>query len=298
MVMRRLRPTGPYDLALTMSPLRHGFGDPTIRIDRGEVWRATVTPSGAATAQLVEHEGHVTVRAWGKGAEWILDHAEDICGLGDDPTAFQPRHRILRDLKRRHLGMHMPRTRAVWEALLPAVCEQKVTGAEAGRAYRFIIRTFGRRAPGPVPLMLPPHPSAIARAPYYAYHPGGLERRRADVLRRIATIAPRLETAADMTAMDAFQLLTSVHGVGPWTAAEVARVAFGDPDAVSVGDFHTPNLVAWVLAREPRATDERMLELLEPYRGQRGRAVRLMEVAGLRAPAFGPRMRPRHIERL
>ena len=84
-------------------------------------------------------------------------------------------------------------------------------------------------------------------------------------------------------------------GIGPWTAAEVGIRAFGDPDAVSVGDFHVPNMVAWALAGEPRGTDERMLELLEPYRGQRGRVIRLLELAGTKAPRYGPRLAPRRI---
>jgi 3-methyladenine DNA glycosylase/8-oxoguanine DNA glycosylase len=71
--------------------------------------------------------------------------------------------------------------------------------------------------------------------------------------------------------------------------AETARLALGDPDAVSVGDFHLPNLVAWALAGEPRGDDARLLELLEPYRGQRGRVQVLLEAGGVRAPAFGPR---------
>jgi 3-methyladenine DNA glycosylase/8-oxoguanine DNA glycosylase len=86
-----------------------------------------------------------------------------------------------------------------------------------------------------------------------------------------------------------------VPGIGPWTIAEVGRVAYGDPDAVSVGDYHLPNLVAWALAGEPRADDARMLELLEPYRGQRGRVQRLLEASGIRIPRYGPRMTPRDI---
>jgi MerR family transcriptional regulator/heat shock protein HspR len=95
------------------------------------------------------------------------------------------------------------------------------------------------------------------------------------------------EMAAELDAARA--ALRALPGVGVWTAAEVARVALGDPDAVSEHDFHLPNLVSWNLAGEPRGTDERMLELLEPYRGQRGRVQRLLEAGGAGAPRFGPR---------
>ena len=88
----------------------------------------------------------------------------------------------------------------------------------------------------------------------------------------------------------------AVPGIGPWTAAEVGVRALGDPDAVSVGDFHLPNLVAYALAGEPRGSDTRMLELLEPYRGQRARVMRLLELSGIRPPRYGPRLSPRRIE--
>ena len=64
---------------------------------------------------------------------------------------------------------------------------------------------------------------------------------------------------------------------------------------MSVGDFHIPNMVCWALAREPRGTDERMLELLEPYRGQRARVTRYLELAGMAAPRYGARLASRRI---
>jgi 3-methyladenine DNA glycosylase/8-oxoguanine DNA glycosylase len=82
----------------------------------------------------------------------------------------------------------------------------------------------------------------------------------------------------------------ALPGIGPWTAAEVVRIVFGDPDAVSVGDFHIPNTVAWALAGEARGTDARMLELLEPFQGHRGRVCDLLAYGGIGAPKFGPRM--------
>ena len=91
--------------------------------------------------------------------------------------------------------------------------------------------------------------------------------------------------------------LEAFPGVGPWTAAKVALVALGDPDAVQVGDYHLPHIVAYALEGKPRSTDERMLELLEPYRGHRARAVRLIGLTGIGAPRFGPKMPLRNIAR-
>jgi 3-methyladenine DNA glycosylase/8-oxoguanine DNA glycosylase len=150
-------------------------------------------------------------------------------------------------------------------------------------------------APGPAsgpapsrPLRLPPDPVAVAASPYWLFHPFGIEQKRADALRRTAARAGTLERSAD--AADATVRLTSLPGIGPWTAAEVVRVAFGDPDAVSVGDYHLKHIVAYALAGEPRADDARMLELLEPFAGHRGRVCQLLTAAGISAPRYGPRM--------
>jgi 3-methyladenine DNA glycosylase/8-oxoguanine DNA glycosylase len=184
----------------------------------------------------------------------------------------------------------------VFQRLLRAVLEQKVTGTEAYRAYSAIVRHFREPAPGPLAgLLLPPDPAAIAATPYWVLHPFGVEQRRAETLRRAAAVADRLERCADSA--EATRRLRAIPGVGPWTAAEVVRTAYGDPDAVSVGDFHLPHTVAWALAGEPRADDARMLELLEPFRGHRGRVCVLLEVAGLAAPRFGPRMPVRSFSR-
>jgi 3-methyladenine DNA glycosylase/8-oxoguanine DNA glycosylase len=201
------------------------------------------------------------------------------------------------DLDRRFAAVRIPRSEAVLEALVPAILEQKVTGEEARRVFRGLVRTFGEPAPGPreLRLRLPPAPERLAATPYHAFHPLGLERRRAELVARVARRAAWFEAIVDLPIEDVYRRLTALPGIGPWTAAEVAFRALGDRDAVSVGDFHTPNLVSRALAGEPRGDDARMLELLEPYRPQRGRVVRLLEAAGLRTPRYGPRMAPREI---
>jgi len=284
-----------YDLARTLGPLMHGRGDPTIRVEADRVQRATRTPEGPAAEELVVIDSTVRVRAWGPGAAWTIAHASDLLGLGDEPAAFKPHHPLLDQLARRYRGVRFARTEAVLEALVPAVVAQKITGDEARRVYRALLKAHGEDAPGPLGLRLAPLPERLAALPYYAFHPLGLERRRAELLSRLGGSARQLESLSQLDPAEAGARLQVIPGIGPWTAAEVGRAAFGDPDAVSVGDYHLPSLVCWALARERDGTDARMLELLEPWRGQRGRVVRWLELAGLGPARRGPRMPSRSI---
>jgi 3-methyladenine DNA glycosylase/8-oxoguanine DNA glycosylase len=191
------------------------------------------------------------------------------------------------------LGLRITRTRAVFEALVPTVIEQKVTGHEARRSYREMVRRWGEPAPGPPGLRLPPSAATLARLPYYALHPVGIEMRRAVTVLTAARHAGRIDALAEAPLDEADRLLRTLPGVGPWTSAEVAIIALGNADAVSVGDFHLPHMVSWALAGERRGSDERMLQLLEPFAGHRGRVCRLIAAAGLGPPRFGPRMQLR-----
>jgi 3-methyladenine DNA glycosylase/8-oxoguanine DNA glycosylase len=281
----------PVDLRLTLGPVRRGRLDPTVRFAAHEAWRATRTPEGPATTRIVSAGANVTVRAWGPGAAWALEAAPALVGALDDRRPFVPRDRVVGDLHRRLGGLRLGRTGAVTEAIVPSILEQKVIGLEARRSYAALVRTLGEPAPGPLPgLMLPPSPAVLAHTPAHVFHRFGVERKRADAIRVAASYARRLEEAASLPLAEAYARLTALPGVGPWTAAEVAMVALGDPDAVSVGDYHLPHHVAFALAGEPRADDARMLELLEPYRGQRGRVVRLIMAGGPAPPRFGPRL--------
>jgi len=283
---------GPIDLPMSLAPLAHGRGDPTIRLEPWGAWRATRTPDGPATTRIVGRGTSVSVASWGPGASWVIGHATDLVGANDRPDALVPHHPVIAELVHRLPGLRLPASLRPFDALLPAICEQKITGVEARAVFRAIIRAHGEPAPGPGRLRLLPDPSILAELPYFAFHRLGLERRRAELIRHCATLAPRLDR---LTPPQVALLLGRVRGIGPWTVAEVVRVAYGDPDAVSVGDYHIPSVVAWALAGESKADDARMLELLEPYRGQRGRVQRLLEVSGISPPKRGPRMPSRTI---
>jgi len=324
-IERRFVPSQPVDLRLTLAIHRRGPTDPTMRFSAdGSTWRTSRTPEGPATLRLILDGGAIRAQAWGPGGDWAIEQAPELVGADDDPGDFAvlaAGHPLLRTLLARYHAIRMGRTGRVLEALVPAIIEQKVTGDEARGAFVALVLRHGEPAPGPweadrrrvsgpreaagrdagreagrpAPMRVVPAPEVLAGLPGYAYHPLGLERRRADAIRFAASRASRVEECASMPLPDAYARLRALPLVGPWTAAEVGLRALGDPDAVSVGDFHLGAAVCWALAREEHGTDERMLELLAPFAGHRARVIRLIEAAGIHAPRRGPRMAPRSI---
>jgi 3-methyladenine DNA glycosylase/8-oxoguanine DNA glycosylase len=273
---------------------RRGRGDPTFATDgEGAVWRTAWTPDGPGTVRLAATAGALDVRAWGPGAAWLCERAPDWVGGCDDPEGFRPDRQVLVDGARRTGGPRLGRTGLVWEALVPAVLEQKVTGRQARDSWRTLLLRHGPPAPGPtpVPLRVVPSPRTWAALPDWEWQRAGVTPQRRDTVRRAARVAARLEEAGAVSSAALDRRLRSVPGIGPWTAAETEQRALGDADAVSVGDLHVPRLVVFALTGRVSDSDEQMLALLEPYRGHRFRVQRLLELT-TSAPRFGPRYAP------
>ena len=286
------RPSVPVSVGLTLASLGRGGGDPAQQIGPdGALWRTALTPHGAVTLRLRVDGDGVHAQAWGPGAEWMLARVPTLLGDDDDVSDFVPVHRVVRETWRRMPNLRLPSLGLVFECLLPAVLEQRVTGKEARASYRWLLRRYGEPAPGPAPagMRVAPAPSVCKRIPSWEWHRANVDPGRARTVIAAAEVAGRLEESLSMDRSVRLARLRAIPGVGVWTAAEVAQRAWGDPDEVSVGDFHLPALVGWALVGRP-VDDDGMLELLAPYAGHRQRAVRLVEMSGVRKPAFGPRM--------
>jgi len=309
------------DVRLTMIVHRRGPRDPTFRVDAaGAIWRTSLTPAGPGTLRLATIAGTspvadavpapgaasalagtpassrqpgtcVRAAAWGPGARWLLAGVPDLLGARDDPAAFEPLHPGLRTLVQRFSGLRISRTGRVLEALVPAVLEQKVVGIEAHRAWRLLLAWHGLPAPGPAPagMRVFPSPAVWQTIPSWDWHRAGAEAIRGRTIAGAAAVASRLEIAGLLPAAEADRMLRSLAGIGPWTSAEIRQRAAGDPDAVSIGDYHIPALVGWTLAGVT-TDDAGMLDLLAPYAGQRYRVTRLIELGGSGPPRRGPRM--------
>jgi endonuclease III len=294
MATGRIRLNHPVDLRRTVFPLIRGAGDPTTKVDGPTVWRAIRTEEGPATLRLTQIDRRgIDADAWGPGAERAIEvAAPGLAGALDEPDAFVPHDELMAGIWRDHRSVVLTRTDP-FPVLVAAILEQKVQGLEARRAWRAVVTATADPAPGELGLYLPPDPERLASIPSWLLTKMGVVHRRAATLREVARHPKKIAALRDATPTAARTFLEKLPGVGPWTAGEVCRIALGDPDAISVGDYHLPHIVSWAFAGEPRGTDERMLQLLEPYRGQRGRVEVLLEASGITAPAFGPKMERR-----
>ena len=280
----------PLDVGRTLAPLGRGPWDPTTAGSDGYVWRTAATPEGPGTVRLGQHGRRVHADAWGPGAQWLVAGVPELLGASDTPETFVARHPLLADAARRHPGLRIGRCRLVFEMLAAAVLEQKVTGREAHRAWRWLVQRHGTPAPGPAPAGLRVAPAAAVwrRIPSWDWHRAGVEQRRAQTVIAAAQVAHHLERTLAAEPAVAERVLRQVPGVGAWTAAEVMQRAHGDADAVSYGDFHLSAHVGWALAARP-FDDAQLRVYLQPWAGHRGRVIRLVLASGVRKPRFGPR---------
>lgn len=296
---RTWRPPWPCPLGQELAPLRHGAGDPTFRRELdGTHWRAIRTPAGPATLRLEPRplDREIRCTAWGPGALWALESVPAMLGGADDDAGFPAgRHPVVDRLRRTFPHWRMPRTGRVMEALVPAVIEQKVTGAESFAGFRRLVRRFGEPAPGDgsaVGLMIQPEPAAIARIASWEWLRLGIDHARSRTLAAAAQRADALERTLVRDHTGADRGLRSIPGIGVWTSAETRARSHGDPDALSLGDLHVAKDVGFALTGE-RMDDAALADLLEPFRGHRYRVQRLVELSGVRAPRRGPRLAPR-----
>jgi 3-methyladenine DNA glycosylase/8-oxoguanine DNA glycosylase len=292
MLTARYAPADPVSLGLVLAPLRQGPGDPTCRRDASGWWLALSTPAGSATLRLREAAGAVEATAWGAGAEQVIAGVPELLGARDDASGFDPtRHPVVAELHRRFPGLRLTRAGRVMPYLVPTVLGQKVTGFEQKRAWRQLVTRHGEPAPGPAPAGMRVAPSSAVwkRVPSWQWHTAGVGPQRSDTVMRAVAVGESLERTATMDAVEASRRLRTIPGIGVWTAAETVQRSHGDPDAVSVGDFHISKVVGWALTGA-RVDDDGMLELLEPWRGHRQRVVRLIEAAGIGYERHGPRM--------
>jgi len=229
-------------------------------------------------------------------AERAIVAARDLAAVDDDPTEFLAsikRHPVLGPLAR-EADPRLSKTPTVFETFAVAVIEQLVTGFEARASVRRLWRIAGEVVPT-TKLVAAPTARAVRNVPMWRMHEIGVGSRRAATLREGALRGDALERLRTETGEVAIAKLQSLPGVGPWTANYVARDALGYSDAVPIGDFHGPFIIAEALGDrhdltrdDPKAADDAMLELLEPFRPHRARVASMLETQSVKKGRWRP----------
>jgi AraC family transcriptional regulator of adaptative response / DNA-3-methyladenine glycosylase II len=139
--------------------------------------------------------------------------------LGADP--------VLAGLLAKRPGIRTPGAWDPFELAVRAILGQQISVRAASTIAGRVVDLFGAAIPGPAGTerLFPP----AARLVRAEIERAGVVRVRAEAIRRLA----RRAAAGDLV----LSSLTSIPGVGPWTAQYVAMRAFGEPDAFPSGDL-------------------------------------------------------------
>lgn len=264
----------PHDFDETLRFTRYGPGDPSSRRGPGWFSKTWRTRRGVVTLRLERQGRHeVLAHAWGDHPDWVMSHVPALLGLHDDCHQFTPQPPLDR-LNRRFRGLRLARVPWPLDKLLAYIFQQRVRFEDSANSWRRLVWRHGEIAPGMPELRVPPAVDRFLALGDHEWRAAGVDYHRQCAARAALRYANRVHETVDMSYSDVRRRLGALTGVGPWTVDMTMGFGFGDADAVPIGDYNLPHRVAYGLAGERRATDERMLALLEPYAGQRFRVIR------------------------
>src|SRR5579862_7365967 len=148
------------------------------------------------------------------------------------------------------------------------VCGQQLSTASAAAIWARLTRAFD-----------PFHHESLRRARADRLGRLGLSAAKIKTLknlaREIAAERLNLEVLANEDADAAHNTLTSLHGIGPWTADVYLLFCLGHGDAWPAGDLAVQEAVKLGLGLKTRPTALQMAPLAEPWRPLRGAAAHL-----------------------
>ena len=272
----------PFDIDLSFGIQRFGAFDPTVGRERGLLRKAFDTADGPCVVEIRAEQDGLTLGAEGASANEALADFASALAQDDGHGAFAPESPLLARLHRANHGMRLVRVPWRFDLAAVAVLQQRVTTTEAMQQWGRIVRKYGPRVGDELRAF--PSAERVAQMASWQFEELGIDPKRARTMVVLARELVRRKTLAETDLAIVRARLAAVRGVGPWTTDMILGFAYGDPDALPLGDLHLPHLITWALARERPGSDARMVQLLEPYRGHRFRVVRLLWVGGVKRP--------------
>ncbi|MFC5863120.1 DNA-3-methyladenine glycosylase family protein [Acidicapsa dinghuensis] len=276
----------PVHFPRTFNLQRLGPYDPTTELHSDCFRKAFFYRGTPAAIEIIrstkDEKRALVIRTHGDNADELLAETAADLQQEDGYAQFSTSDAGMQRLHRLLPGLRVVRVPWLYDMTCSAILQQRVRTVDAMREWRKIAYRYGT----PAPLGLHAFPSAevLAAVPQFALESIGIDAKRAKTLLRFAREMRFVSLKPGMDFEQLRQTLLRVAGIGPWTTETVLGYGAGDTDAAIPGDLHLPRIVCYALAGEEDGTDERMMELLEPFRGHRFRIIRLITSAGIDLP--------------
>ena len=214
----------------------------------GRYLRTVRTSSGHGIIDVRDVGGSLSLAVHGIGTDTLFTAAQKTRGLFDldapidDITAVLQRDGALSTLLKSNPGVRVPGAWDGFELTIRAVLGQQVSVKAATTFAGRIAERYGEPINVAVdgmpdaPDRLFPEPRELVRARLEGL---GIIRSRAQTIRNVARAVVNGELSFDaaQSAEDFDADLTSIKGIGDWTAAYVAMRALKDPDAFPASDL-------------------------------------------------------------
>ena len=197
----------------------------------------------------------------------VMARVRALLDLDADPRAINA---LLHESFPHGDGLRVPGTLDGFELAVRAVLGQQVTVAAARTLGTRLVQQFGEPIASPFHGLsrLFPTPAALAAASGDALGQLGIVRQRQAAIQAIAgaVLERRLQLHAGADVASSVATLTSLPGVGDWTAQYIAMRALRWPDAFAAGDIALHKALGVRTAKNPARQAELAAQPWRPWR--------------------------------
>ena len=277
----------PFDFELTAGYLTYFQGRYATDSLVDRVYRRLLDLDGQLVLASVSSLGslekpELSVELQGEGltsdnVEVATDKVAWILGVGQELEPFYASAQgdpAMAAITQRFHGLHMPHTASVFEALVLAILGQQIATNVARSIRTLLIETYGpRQTIDGETYYAFPRPETLAALRVEDLRGMKLSQRKAEYVHGIACTAlddPEfIEGLHHLDDEAVVRQITSLRGVGNWTAQWLLIRALGRPDALPLGDLALRRVVSRLYFQDEPLNDTEVEEFCRrwsPYR--------------------------------
>ena len=286
-ISRNITPVAPFDFELTAGYLTYFQGRYATDSLVDGVYRRLLDLDGQLVLASVSSLGslekpELSVVLQGEGltsdnVEAATDKVAWILGVGQELEPFYASAQgdpAMAAITQRFHGLHMPHTASVFEALVLAILGQQIATNVARIIRTLLIETYGpRQTIDGETYYAFPRPETLAALRVEDLRGMKLSQRKAEYVHGIACTAlddPEfIEGLHHLDDEAVVRQITSLRGVGNWTAQRLLIRALGRPDALPLGDLALRRVVSRLYFQDEPLNDTEVEEFCRrwaPYR--------------------------------